>query len=144
MPRAIEKHLAAIQSGTVGKTNIIGLRKAYNVISRDSRYRSVTEPKVTFEELDDALQLIAVHKPRADAALFESGKVRLTDRRYAKRWTESQRRVIETLSHFTLEGFDEFNRSAIPVWRAHGSCGASFRFINPSWQSGGDGPEVLP
>lgn len=143
MTRTIDKHLAAIRSGTVTQSNIIGLRKAINADERRRQGLSTSRtcPNVTSADVFEAIDAIRLHQPRADSALTESGKARLRDKRYAKRWNDSQRRTIETLTHFTLCGFTEFNRSAIPIWRVHGTSG-SFRFINPSWQSGGDGPEI--
>ena len=141
------KHIAAIQAGTVSNSNIIGIRKLLNAYDRHRSGYSVSCTAPADATDVDAVHAvereIAKYHPRADKALHDSGAARLHDRRYNARWTDAERAVIDTLSHFTLEGFTEFNNSAIPVWRAHGADGQSFRFINPSWQSGGNGPEAF-
>lgn len=143
------KHLAAIRSGLVSKTNVIGIRKACNAANRRAAGYSVscTAPKVTASEVWAALDLIRELRPRVDAALHASGAAILNSKRYAKRWGAHERAVIAGLSHFELAGFDCLpspnDLQVSPVYRAVAKDGASFRFWNIAWQSGGDGPEVI-
>lgn len=47
-----QKHLAAVQSGTVAKSNVIGIRKAYNAGSRaaDGLSNGITAPDWSREQ----------------------------------------------------------------------------------------------
>lgn len=138
-----EKHLNAICAGTVGKTNIVGLRKAVNAdIRRQHGWgTSRTCPATTHREVTALMNAIREHHPRADEALTASGLKVLRNRRYTKRWTEAQRLVIDHCTGFRLVDWYEWRGGTTPMWRAVADCGY-FDFINIPWQSGGDGPTV--
>lgn len=146
MQDTFTRHMAAIDSGTISNGNVIGIRKALNTNWRTARGYSLsaTAPDWTNAQCELLLEALDKREPRADAQLEATGRARLTDKRYAKRWSARQADIIADISHFTLCGFTEYGRGRfVPVWRVHARDGfGTFRFINPSWQSGGDGPEV--
>lgn len=147
--RPIETHFAAIKSGTVDKTVVIGLRKALNTFSRISAGYSVskTSPKITDEEVNQIADLLAEHRPRVVGELHESGLALLQGKRYRKQLA-SVADIIAELDHFALVGFEEIfahhGRLSFhfPVYRARGKSGRSFPFYVVPWQSGGNGPEL--
>jgi hypothetical protein len=145
---AFRRHLRAVKSGTVEKTNIIGMRKLLNGAARRAAGLStgMTTPLGTEEQAQQLLSAIHDREPRIAGELHESGLAVLRNRRYAKRWTEEQREIIEALDHFQLLTFDRFGRydqHAYPVYRAVAKNGESFAFRNIPWQSGGNGPQVV-
>lgn len=143
----MRNHLKDIVAGTITKTNIIGLRKAFNAYSRNARGygNGRTSPTLTFDERQELEAAIAEHRPIAGPDLEESGKILLKGARYAKRWTPEQQAIVSTLSHFRLERFENYTETDhVPVYRAIAKDGRSFLFRNIPWQSGGNGPEVLP
>lgn len=143
--KSIRRHLAAVKSGKVTKTNVIGIRKAINSMERGDS-----------PELIDAIfeleQAIAKCEPTVTGELHESGLVVLRNRRYAKRWTDAQRAIIDDLSSFRLVGFDRIGHrgwQGTPVYRAIAKGGRSFTFRNIPWQTAyyagfEDGPRVVP
>lgn len=136
-------HLAAIQSGEVTKTNVIGIRKALNANARRDRGLSVssTAPNMSDDDCDDIIQALGKHSPRVVGPLHDSGLKLLQSKRYAKR-LEPVRDVIDGLESFRLVDFRWHKpMECVPVYRA---CGAGrwFEFCNIPWQSGGDGPEL--
>lgn len=144
------RHLRAIQSGTITKSNVIGLRKIFNAQwRRDNGYSvSVTAPAVTAEEVDALRRSIEQEQPCvAYGPLHASGVKLLRDQRYAKRWTEGQARIIANLTGFRLVGFIEHERGQfVPAYKVFAEIDgkfAGFRFYNVAWQSGGDGPQVI-
>lgn len=66
MNATLKKHLDAIKSGAITKTNIIGLRKAFNANARLSRGYSlgVTSPRVTIDDIGELRRAITMHEPR--------------------------------------------------------------------------------
>jgi hypothetical protein len=148
MNKTAQKHLAAIQSGTINRTNVIGLRKLINASERTAAGWSigVTASAVDMDSLDDIESAIAEHLPRVTGELVETGIAQLQNKRYAKQLA----RVAEHLQHvaqFRLAGFDRIGRNSVhsvPVYRAYdGSGGYLFTFRNIPWQSGGNGPELI-
>jgi len=141
-------HLDAINSGTVTKTNVIGLRKALNAVEREYQgwRTSRTSPKVTGAETEAALEALQECRPIVTGELHETGLKQLQNRRYRKQ-LEGVADILPNIARFRLVDFEMFGRRAdyaVPVYRAETEDGKSgFRFINIPWQSGGKGPEVL-
>lgn len=150
MNATLKKHLDAIKSGAITKTNIIGLRKAFNANARLSRGYSlgVTSPRVTIDDIGELRRAITMHEPRVSRELDASGRKVLQDRRYRKHWTESQARIIATLDHFRFVGFHEIDRAHyVPIYKAI-APGGSFNFIVIPWQTAyafglQSGPQVI-
>lgn len=150
MTPTLKKHLDAIKSGAITKTNIIGLRKAFNTNARLIRGYSCgrTSPQVTINDIVEINQAISLNEPRVSRELDASGRKVLQDRRYRKHWTESQARIIATLDHFRFVGFHEIDRAHyVPIYKAIAS-GGSFNFIVIPWQTAyvmglQSGPQVI-
>lgn len=148
---AFERHLAAIQSGNVTKTNVIGIRKAIKATDRRAHGYSVgvTAPKITRSQVRELQSELAAREPLVRGDLHASGVRILTALRWRKR-LEPIKPVLDTLHGFRLVRFETVEReghygrieSVQPVYRAVGTDG-SFLFMNVPWQSGGDGPEIL-
>jgi hypothetical protein len=134
------KHIAAIRAGKVTKTNVIGLRKAFNADARRNGglSTSITAPNMTREELEQAQDLMKRRQPKVSGALHASGLKLLRSPRYAKIMA-----ALPEATGFRLVRFDRFDDwHVVPVYRATGPRG-SFVFRNIPWQSGGKGPEIL-
>lgn len=145
----MNKHLIAIRSARVEKTNIIGIRKALNAYERKACGYSVsrTAPKITADEVTQIERALADIEPRVVGELRDSGIKQLRNRRYAKRLASVLDIVNSDDLQFHLVAFDRLGTHglcATPVYRAVGhQPGRSFLFRNVPWQSGGNGPEVL-
>ena len=149
MPKStFATHLDAIKSGTVTKTNVIGLRKALNTVTRKHQgwSTSSTAPKVTSTETEAALEALRECRPIIAGELHETGLKQLQNRRYRKH-LEDVADIIPNIARFRLVDFEMFGKHAnyaVPVYHAETEDGKSgFCFINIPWQSGGKGPEVL-
>lgn len=150
MNATLKKHLDAIKSGAITKTNIIGLRKAFNTNARLIWGYScgVTSPRVKVNDIAEINKAISLNEPRVSRELDASGRKVLQDRRYRKHWTESQARIIATLDHFRFVGFREISAMHfVPVYKAIAS-GGSFNFIVIPWQTAyamglQSGPQVI-
>lgn len=141
MQTTMQGHIAAIRAGEVTKTNVIGLRKALNHAERLRRGLTGNRLSVTPEETDAAIISIWEHKPRVTGVLHDTGLKVLRNPRYRKRLAHV-RPIIDALVEFRLVDFEEVGQGYfVPVYQARGADGA-FRFVNISWQSGGDGPEL--
>lgn len=143
-----KRHAKAICGDDVTGSTIRGLKKIFNADWRKSGHYSVSvvAPKVTPEEAETLRELIAEKMPRITGELDASGRKLLLNRRYAKRLAPVAD-IIADLDCFRLIGFDDCGESAgnfIPLYRAFARDGRSFAFVNVPWQSGGNGPEVLP
>jgi hypothetical protein len=144
--KSIARHKAAVQSGRIEKTNIIGIRKAINAIERGG------EPSAMIDAVFKLECAIAEHRPAVVGSLHDSGLKVLRNPRYAKRWTARQQLTIANLDHFELIRFDRLGdrgRYSVPVYRAVSRSGGSFAFRNIPWQTayfGGldDGPRAVP
>lgn len=147
--KSIARHLAAVQSGKIEKTNIIGIRKAINAMEQ-----SLQNPAALVDAIYALEELIAKRCPVVTGELHESGLKVLRNPRYAKRWSDYERHVINYLDHFELIRFDRVGnrgRYSVPVYRVVGICGVvehSFAFRNISWQTAyyaglDDGPRVV-
>ena len=143
--RTFERHLTAIKAGELTKTNIIGLRKAFNEWARrgEGRWVGRRASSVTDSEADQLMDAIYQHNPRVTGELHDSGAKLLRGRRYAKRLAR-HKATIDSLAYFKLVDFDEYTpRHFTPVYTAVGTNGSCFAFRNVPWQSGGDGPELI-
>ena len=113
MNKTAKKHLDAIDSGMITKTNVIGIRKLLNSLWRQERRYSTscTSPKASFADADEIVAVIHKMKPivTGDFQEFKTGSSPL---------------------HY-------------PIYRAIALNGDSFDFYNIPWQSGGNGPELL-
>jgi hypothetical protein len=144
--KSIARHLAAVKAGTVTKTNVIGIRKAINAMERGDFTGPETDAQFELE------QAIAESPPLVTGSLHESGLKVLRNPRYAKRWNDAQRAIINyPLLRFRLVRFDRIGqRQSVPVYRAIGDERmGSFTFRNIPWQSAyylgeEDGPRVVP
>lgn len=148
-----QKHLAAIASGKITRSNIIGMRKGFNAWERASRGYSTsrTNPGFTNLEADDLTLAIDKHHPTATGELHDGGLIVLRNPRYAKRWSAFEQRIIDGACRFDLIRFDWIgSRGAqcVPVYRVIARDGEAFAFRNIPWQSAWalgeeDGPCVV-
>jgi hypothetical protein len=141
-----KRHLAAINGDAVTKSNIIGLRKAFNAQARKDQRLSVSSvsPNITADEIAWLQNAIAVNQPRVIGDLHDSGLKLLQGKRYRNRFTEGQKEIIDSLDHFRLAGFEWIDSlHCVPVYRAIARDGRKFLFRNVAWQSGGNGPEIF-
>lgn len=151
--KPFEKHLAAIKAGRIDRTNIIGIRKAFNAYDRASRGYSTsrTAPAISQAEFDALNGAIDECRPVAVGEFHTGGMKVLRNKRYANRWTLHQRSVIDRLAHFQLVRFDWIGprfSHCVPVFRAVAESGDRFTFRNIPWQSAWslgeeDGPRVV-
>lgn len=134
-------HLEQIKSGKVTRSNVIGIRKAYNAIEMGG-YRSITAPKMTSDELSEILTQLDRVRPLCKGELHDMGLKVIRNKRY--------KNVLpvpgDEVDHFRLIGFEGFksgNWKYTPEYSAHDKAGnLLFTFVNRSWQSGGNGPEL--
>jgi hypothetical protein len=141
---AFQKHLDAIRSGKVEKTNVIGLRKALNSMERASRGLSPdrTTP-LSAHEYGVLCDALTDNKPRVIGEMHKTGLKLLQSKRY-RRQLESVSEIVSEIVSFHLVGFDiDESGHATPVFRAKGKSGKSFPYICRSWQAGGNGPEIV-
>jgi hypothetical protein len=144
--KSVARHMAAVRTGKVDKTNIIGIRKAINAIERDGETAAMIDAVFKLERHR------GMHRPAVVGSLHDSGLKVLRNPRYAKRWTARQQLTIANLDHFELIRFDRLGdrgRYSVPVYRVVSRSGGSFAFRNIPWQTayfGGldDGPRVVP
>lgn len=147
-----QKHLAAIRSGRITRSNIIGLRKAFNAFeqSRQGSSTGRTSPRITADEYSEAERAIEEFHPTVTGELHESGLKVLRNKRYAKRWSERQQRIIDRACRFDLIRFDWISsRQCVPVYRVTSRDFEGFAFRNIPWQTAyysglEDGPRVVP
>lgn len=148
-----QKHLAAITSGKITRSNIIGLRKGLNAYDRVSRGYSTsrTNPGFAMEQVDELYSAIEKHHPTALGELHEGGLTVLRNPRYAKRWTPAQERIIDGACRFDLIRFDWIGprgEHCVPVYRVISRDCEAFAFRNIPWQSAWslgeeDGPRAV-
>lgn len=150
MNKTVQRHLDTIKTGVVTKSNVIGVRKILGAAWRHDRGYSVgvTSPVVDHTDRAVLMGALAQHKPLVDAALCESGKRVLSDRRYAKRWSEQQAAIVVGVDSFALVGFEEYAPGAfVPIYMANSLAGG-FSFYHLPWQAAmshglESGPHVL-
>lgn len=137
MNATLKKHLDAIKSGAITKTNIIGLRKAFNANARLARGYSlgVTSPRVTLDDIGEIRRAITMHEPRVSRELDASGRKVLQDRRYRNRWTVGQARIISEIEFFRFVGFRDIGDiHHVPIFKAISKWG-NINFIVIPWQT---------
>lgn len=157
MKTTAQKHLDAIASGTIERTNIIGIRKALSHVDRIRAGWSGNRSRVTPAEADDLEQALDRYRPRVAGELHDTGLRVLRSPRYGKRFAPLAD-SIAALDYFRLLRFDRVNYGmgdviapVYAVWAKippkgdalDGGTYEAFRFRLVSWQSGGDGPEVV-
>lgn len=141
--KSIARHTAAVRSGKVEKTNIIGIRKAINAMESGHWPAAMIDAQFELEEA------IAECRPVVVGPLHDSGLKVLRNPRYAKRWTEAQREIIGNACEFRLLRFDRVGRRySVPVYQVSNGFHA-FAFRNIPWQTAyydglDDGPRVVP
>lgn len=132
------KHLAAVKSSEITKSNVIGIRKAMNAYERKaSRYSiSRTSPEWTDSQVTEIERALDQHKPRVAGELHETGLALLRSPRYRKRLA-SVAEIIAGLDHFRLVRFDYLDNGLhrVPVYRAIAGDGRRFTFRNIPWQT---------
>lgn len=141
----IADHIAAINSGNITKTNVIGIRKLLNSHWRESHGYSVsmTAPRATEDEIETLLDAIWNIRPVIMGELHDSGVVLLTSKRYRRNLEYVQNKIDSGILQFRLWGFADVGRGYhIPTYECVTAAG-TFRFRNIPWQSGGKGPEVI-
>jgi hypothetical protein len=143
----MQRHIAAIESGNVTKTNVIGLRKAVNHVARLVRGWPGNRSNATREEVNAALDAPERCKPIVRGDLHASGVRLLTDKRYKKR-LESVADKIAAMQGFSLVGFEEVRDCQyMPIYMLWGNAG-TFRFYSVPWQTAmhcglESGPQLL-
>jgi hypothetical protein len=144
-----KRHMKAICGGEVTKSNVIGLRKAFNHVERLKRGWSGNRSAVTIEEADKLRAELERHQPRVVGELHESGLKLLRSPRYKKLWTPHQAAAIEGATFFRLIGFVLIDSTHYaPAYRVFTKAGPAFAFYHVPWQAalGGQaeaGPHVL-
>jgi hypothetical protein len=158
--KSIARHTAAVKSGKVEKTNIIGIRKAINAMEQGNWPAAMIDAQFELE------RAIAECRPVVVGALHDSGLKVLRNPRYAKRWTREQKLAIDSFDHFRLIRFDRIGhrgRYSVPVYAVfakvppvagrdpfpEGVTYQAFAFRNIPWQTAhydglDDGPRVVP
>lgn len=147
MSKTFDVHLAAIRSGEITKTNVIGIRKALNADARRGYGYSNgrISPKVTPDEIGKIGDMLRNHQPRVVGELHETGLRQLQAKRY-RRQLASVADIVAGITSFHLVGYEMVgNRGlyATPLYEARDAKGRAFRFINTPWQNGGNGPEIV-
>lgn len=147
MSSAAKKHLDAINSGKVEKTNVIGIRKALAHVDRIRAGYSGNRSNATPEQADALEYALRLHRPRVMGELHDTGLKVLRNPRYAKRWTPWQQKAIDAADHFRLVRFDrEGNSALVPVYAVwskvppkgdalDGGTYEAFHFRNIPWQT---------
>lgn len=136
MDKTAARHLAAIRSGQITKSNIIGIRKILSQVWRIRRGPFGNRCNARFADADAIMQAIYNAHPTVTGELHTSGLAVLRNRRYAKRWTERQATIIASEHiRFDLVDFIDVQRGHfVPVYRIVTFAG-SFDFYNIPWQS---------
>jgi hypothetical protein len=160
MTPTAKRHMRAICGDAVTKSNVIGLRKILNAQARKDAGLSISRvaPAVTAKEVADLVRAMEERQPRVVGELHDSGVklLRAAAKRYRSRFTEETRAAMESVAYFRLIGFvAHSDLQFVPAYRVFSAAGPAregygegqprphFAFYNPSWQSGGNGPEIL-
>lgn len=147
MNKTAQKHLNAIRSGFVDRSNVIGLRKLINASERKASGYPVSVTSCALDRHDLELIEDALNdcKPIVLGDLHDSGLALLRSPRYAKR-LQDLRGFIARIHVFRLVRFDRLGSrglQCVPVYRCEDIEGSHlFTFRNIPWQSGGNGPEI--
>lgn len=147
MNKTAQKHINAIRSGSVDRSNVIGLRKLINASERKGQGFSVSSTACVIDgdEMSDLFDALDEFRPIVTGDLHETGLTLLRSPRYAKR-LQWQQTHIARIHAFRLIRFDQLGArglQCVPVYRCEDAAGSHlFTFRNISWQSGGEGPEI--
>jgi hypothetical protein len=139
---ALARHMATIRTGEITKTEVIGIRKAFNQYELEIARRE--KPSFPYKDLERCLELLAEVRPMVKGDLHESGKDMLQRKRYAKQLANVAE-IVADISHFRLVGYEQRGQhvlKAFPVYRCYDHKGKSFPFYVVPWQSGGNGPVI--
>lgn len=149
-PTTAQRHLAAIESKRITKTNVIGIRKALSHVDRIRAGWSGNRCNVTPAEADAMESALSTHQPAVVCDLHNSGIALLRSPRYRKRFNAEQTAIINAPDiRFNLIRFDREGRSTIvPVYRVTSAAG-QFCFRNLPWQAAWveeleSGPVIVP
>jgi hypothetical protein len=147
MDKTAKRHLAAIHAARVDKSNMVGIRKILAHVDRLRHGYSGNRSNATPADADALETALGACRPAVLGELHTTGLKTLRNPRYAKRFNEEERCIIESASAvFQLLRFDRVRKNRMatiqPVYRISDDRGRYFVFRNVAWQSGGDGPEV--
>lgn len=133
----LERHLAAVESGVVTKTNVTGIKMLLNAAWRADRGYS-SRLKVSSDDVRPIVEAIDRVRPIVAGELVESGRKLLQSKRWRGRFTDRQREIIAADDlQFRLLRYDDVgqgNATNIPVYMAESSIGC-FAFRNIPWQT---------
>jgi hypothetical protein len=144
MDKTAKRHLDAINSGQVEKTNVIGIRKVLNHAWRLRHGYSGNRCNATVEDGAALVAALVAGRPLVRGDLHASGVRTITDKRYAKRLASVADKVA-ALHGFRLVGFQEVGGGHhLPIYMAVGTAGP-FKFFHVPWQGAeGYGLEAGP
>lgn len=138
-----QRHLDAIHAARIDKGNVIGIRKALQHVDRLRMGYRGNRSNVKPDEADALETALEACRPLVTGELHDTGLKVLRNPKYAKRFNEEERCVIESAAaKFQLLRFDRIGRYVQPVYRISDDRGRYFIFRNVPWQSGGNGPEI--
>jgi hypothetical protein len=130
-----KRHMRAICSDNVTKSNIIGLRKAFNHVALLRKGYSGNRSSVTREEVEQLDSALGRHLPTVRGELHDSGLKLLRSKRYAKRLAPVAD-IIADIQSFRLVAFENYESNHhAPIYQATDSLGRQFRFRNLPWQA---------
>ena len=147
--KTLARHLEAVTSGKITKTNAIGIRKQLNAAWRNDRGYKYNQSTATGAQVQALLDALSIHHPTVTGELHNTGLKILRSPRYAKRLKPVSDIIWAEYIRFDLVRFDNIHRGPFaPVYRVCGFNG-SFLFRNIAWQSAvayglPTGPEILP
>lgn len=147
MTSTYERHIAAIRH-TVTKSNIIGMRKAINAFERNRRGYSIgaTAPEWSYSMVRALHEDTARYAPVITGDWHATGIATLQRavKRYPDRFNAYCAAVVADIWYFRLVDWHCERLQHYPVIRAVARDGTHFDFYNIPWQSGGDGPKIVP
>lgn len=140
--RTFAKHMAAIQSGTITGSTIIGLRKAFNADAQRP-YNGRTSPDIGPAHIEAYYQAIITHKPHVAGDWLQSGIDQLQSKRYRSRWNPRQAAIIADIAAIRLIDIDWIDaQHCHMIYQAIGTNGDKLIYSTIPWQSGGNGPNA--
>lgn len=145
--KTFNRHLITIQRGSIDRSTVIGLRKAFNARARKNAGWSIgmTSALMSQMEVNQLHNAIEAIEPRCLGELHTGGLKVLRSPKYAKRLASVAQIVHADDLTFRLIRFDMIgthSQYACPMYRAVSLDHGSFIFRNIPWQSGGKGPEI--
>ncbi len=146
MDKTAQRHMDAIQSGEITRTNIIGIRKILNHVALVQRGWPGNRSNASPDDADALLGALYQHKPRVTGPWADSGLATLRSPRYRNRFDARQSAVFSAMNApqtFRLIDFEDIGRGHhVAVYQVSSRAGC-FAFHNIPWQSGGNGPEIV-